>query len=298
MSARGLALKSKELIRVSYEILEQIQPASVRSVCYQLFNRNIIRGMTTGETQKVSRLLVYARERGIIPWQWIVDETRAPERVSAWSNLADYGEAVLRSYRRDFWERQADKVEVWSEKGTVRGVLAPVLDEFAVTFSVKHGFDSATSINNIAIETSDNARPLIVLYVGDWDPSGLCMSERDLPRRLSQYGASVDLQRIALTFHDVNYGDLPSFSADTKTKDPRYRWFVENYGSQCWELDALPPPVLRERVRQAILSHIDIETWEHCARIEAAERESLRSFKWNRAFSDWSENSGPRHDHA
>lgn len=48
MSARGLALKSKELIRVSYEILEQIQPASVRSVCYQIFNRNIIRGMITG----------------------------------------------------------------------------------------------------------------------------------------------------------------------------------------------------------------------------------------------------------
>ena len=58
MSARGLALKSKELIKVSYEILEQIQPASVRSVCYQLFNCGIISGMTTGETQKVSRLLV------------------------------------------------------------------------------------------------------------------------------------------------------------------------------------------------------------------------------------------------
>lgn len=198
---------------------------------------------------------------------------------------------MLRSYRRNFWERQVDQVEVWSEKGTVRGVLAPVLDEFAVTFSVKHGFDSATSINNIAIETGDNARPLIVLYAGDWDPSGLCMSDGDLPRRLSQYGANVDLQRIALTRYDVNCRGLPSFSADTKSKDPRYRWFVENYGSECWELDALPPPVLRERVRQALLSHIDIETWEHYARIEAAERESLQSFKWNRAFSDQSENS-------
>src|ERR1700731_4637044 len=198
MSGRGLALKSKELISASHEILEQIQPASVRSVCYQLFNRNIIRGMTTGETQKVSRLLVYARERGILPWQWIVDETRAPERVSAWSNLADYGEAVLRSYRRDFWKRQVDQVEVWSEKGTVRGVLAPVLDEFAVTFSVKHGFDSATSVNGVACQTADNERPLIIFYVGDWDPSGLCMSERDLPQRLARYGAYVDLRRIAL----------------------------------------------------------------------------------------------------
>jgi hypothetical protein len=277
MSGRGLAMKSIELIRVSYELLEQIQPASVRSVCYQLFNRGIISSMTTGETQKVSRLLVYTRENKIIPWEWIVDETREPERVSAWSSLADYGEAVLRSYRRNFWDHQSDQVEVWSEKETIRGVLAPVLDQFAVTFSVKHGFDSATSINNIAVETGDNARPLIVLYVGDWDPSGLCMSERDLSRRLSQYGASVDLRRIALTQGDVKYGDLPSFPADTKTKDPRYRWFVENYGRECWELDALLPPDLRD-----VLSHIDIETWDYCARIEAAEWESLRSFKWDR----------------
>lgn len=167
MTGRGIALKSTKMIFAARKILKQIQPASVRSVCYQLFNRRLISGMAAGETQKVSRLLVYAREEGIIPWEWIVDETRAPERISGWSNLADYGETILRSYRKDFWQRQPDRVEVWSEKGTIRGVLAPVLDEFAVTFSVKHGFDSATSINNVAVETGGNERPLIVLYVGD-----------------------------------------------------------------------------------------------------------------------------------
>jgi hypothetical protein len=291
MSGRGLALKSKNLIDVSYRILEEIQPASVRSVCYQLFNRGIISGMTIGETQKVSRLLVHAREKGAIPWEWIVDETRDPERVSAWSNLADYGETVLSSYRRNFWDRQTDRVEVWSEKGTVRGVLAPVLKEFAVTFSVKHGFDSA-SVNAVAEQTAGNARPLVALYIGDWDPSGLCMSEMDLPKRLVQYGARVDLKRIALTFNDVHHGDLPSFAADTKSKDTRHQWFVKNYGDQCWELDALPPPVLRERVRDAILSYIDVQAWNHCARIETAERESLRSFQWKKVFSDQSQNTG------
>jgi hypothetical protein len=292
MSGRGLALKSIELITVSYEILKEIQPASVRSVCYQLFNRKIISSMKTSETQKVSRLLVRARETGVIPWDWIVDETREPERIPAWSSLADYGETVLKAYRRDFWAHQLARVEVWSEKGTVRGVLAPVLDQFGVTFSVKHGFDSATSVHNIATDTNDNAIPLVALYVGDWDPSGLCMSERDLPQRLGKYGARVDLQRIALTHADVAYGDLPPFPADTKDKDPGYRWFIENYGRNCWELDALPPPILRERVRQAILNHLDIETWNHCAMIEHAERESLRAFKWTRAFLDQSQNTG------
>ena len=35
---------------------------------------------------------------------------------------------------------------VWSEKGTVRGVLQPVLDDYAVGFRVMHGFSSATTV--------------------------------------------------------------------------------------------------------------------------------------------------------
>jgi hypothetical protein len=41
----------------------------------------------------------------------------------------------------------------------VRGVLAPVLDRFAVPFSVKHGFDSATSVKQVADATEDLERP-------------------------------------------------------------------------------------------------------------------------------------------
>jgi hypothetical protein len=245
--------------------------------------------MSVGETQKASRLLVYDCENGIVTWEWIVDETRAPERVAAWGDLSEYGQAVVRSYRKDFWRRQSERIEVWSEKGTVRGVLAPVLDEFAVTFSVKHG--SATSVRNSAVETEDSDRPLIALYVGDWDSSGLCMSEKDLPERLERYGANVDLRRIALIAGDIEYGGLPSFPADTKSKDTRYRWFVENYGADCWELDAMPPPDLRQRVREEIIDLIDMATWEHCKKVETAELENLKAFDWKRLFSDQSENT-------
>jgi hypothetical protein len=117
-----------------------------------------------------------AREQGEIPWNWIVDETREIERVATWSNPADYARTVAQSYRRDFWDQQPVRVQVWSEKGTNRGVLAPVLDEYAVGFNVLHGFSSATALYDAA--QSNNDRPLIVLYVGDWDPSGMWMSER------------------------------------------------------------------------------------------------------------------------
>jgi hypothetical protein len=281
------------LIQASYEILEQIQPASVRAVCYQLFTRGIISSMKTGETQKVSRLLVVARQDGIIPWEWIVDETRAGEGCNTWSDLTSYGRTIVKSYRKDFWQYQKEMVEVWSEKGTVRGVLKPVLDEFAVDFYVKHGFDSATSVKDVADRTSDLDRPLIALYVGDWDPSGLCMSERDLPQRLREYGARVNLIRIALDKYDIQDGVLPSFPADTKSKDTRHEWFVKTYGDQCWELDALPPPVLRERVRNAILKYLDMDAWAHCKKVEDAELASIKALDWTKVFSDQSQNTEP-----
>ena len=66
------------------------------------------------------------------------------ERVSTWANPAEYARCVAQSYRRDFWDQQPHRVQVWSEKGTVRGVLAPVLDDYAVGFLPVHGFSSAT----------------------------------------------------------------------------------------------------------------------------------------------------------
>src|SRR4051794_18217995 len=129
---RGRSRRSLDLVHSAVSILAEIQPASVRAVCYQLFVRGAIRSMGRNETNRVSRLLRDARERDEIPWPWIVDETRRPERVAQWDDPEQFFDVVSRSYRRDRWTLQPDRVEVWSEKGTIRGTLAPVLDEFGV----------------------------------------------------------------------------------------------------------------------------------------------------------------------
>jgi hypothetical protein len=247
---RGRAAASLSLVEAAIDILEQVQPATVRAVCYQLFTRKVIASMARNEINRVSRLLREARERGEIPWSSIVDETREPERINAWENPTKFVECVRRSYRRDRWADQPLRVEVWSEKGTVRGTLAPVLNEYGVTFRVMHGYGSATAVCDAAQESVADRRQLIVLYVGDWDPSGLAMSETDLPDRIRRYGGSIVLQRIAIAFQDTisdddGTGALPWFSATDKHRDPRYRWFVERHGRQCWELDALNPAELR-----------------------------------------------------
>jgi len=135
---RGMARRSLEIIEEMYFITRAAQPITGRGVRYKLFTAipPVITAMSKSEMQRVYRLLKEARERGDIPWEWIVDETRSMERTSTWSNPEEYARCVARSYRRDFWDQQPIRCEVWSEKGTVRGVLAPVLDQYAVGFRV------------------------------------------------------------------------------------------------------------------------------------------------------------------
>jgi hypothetical protein len=281
---RGRTERTQDLLAACVEVLEGIQPCSVRAVCYQLFVRRLIPSMARTHTNRISFLLARAREDGHVPWEWIVDETRRPERASVWADPLSFAKAVQRSYRRDRWRQQHQQVEVWSEKGTVRGTLGPVLDELAVTFRVLHGHSSATVLNDVAEETQGLDPPLKVFYVGDHDPSGMDMSERDLPTRLQEYGARVDLERVAVTLADTLGGTVPGFSVWDKTRDTRLRWYVARFGQQCWELDAVNPNVLRDKVRDAIELLIDRDEWDRCEAVERAESQSLEEVMgaWSR----------------
>jgi hypothetical protein len=279
---RGKASKSLALIDAARGILKAIQPASVRAVSYQLFVLGIIASMKKSETNRVSTQLTWAREAGIIPWDWIVDETREAEHVNAWKDTDAFVRSAFRQYRRDRWADQPERLEIWSEKGTIRGVLAPILDEYGVTFRVFHGYNSATVMYDVSRESRQSEKPWTAFYCGDWDPSGLHMSVVDLPSRLQEYGGRVQLQRLALDRTDLT-DELPWFSAETKRGttekkgDSRYPWFMRyvNGDHRCWELDALNPVILRHRVEQAIRARLDLDAWRRADVVEAAEKESL-----------------------
>ena len=284
---RGMARKSLELIEAMTEIARMTKPITGRGIGYKLFTAGLIPSMSRKDMRVVYRLLKEAREKDIIPWSWIVDEGRDLERAPSWDNPEQFARAATRQYRRDSWNQQPVRCEAWSEKGTVRGVLAPVLDELGVGFRVMHGFTSATVAHDVAVDC--DGRPLIALYVGDWDPSGLCMSDSDLPERLEEYGGDhVVIKRIALTQEQLS--GLPSFPATDKSKDPRFNWFVKNFGMRCWELDALDPNELRICVERHIKELIEPIAWERCRTVMQAEQDSLTGFldSWaGAARPDW-----------
>jgi hypothetical protein len=292
----GKSRRSLDLIDAMYRAAEAAQPITGRGIGYKLFVAKLIASMGRTDMRRVYRLLKEAREQGDIPWEWVVDETRGLEKRATWDNVEEFAGTMANSYRRDFWNQQPVHCEVWSEKGTVRGVLQPVLDEYGVGFRVMHGFNSATCVYNVSQD--DDGRDLIVLYVGDYDLSGLCMSEEDLPKRLEEYGGyHVKLKRIALTGEQVI--SLPSFPAADKKTDPRYKWFAARYGDHCWELDAMDPNDPRACVEKAIKELIEPVAWERCDRVNREERTSMKDVMgawrrqlpkdeaWEAAYEDW-----------
>ncbi len=279
---RNLADKTVALIESATAILQGSQPATVRGGCYQLFTRRLIPDMAKSSTDRVSRALTAARERGLIPWDWIVDETREVEHRQGWDDPEAYMATVWRAYRKDRWTDQPARVMVVSEKRTVGGVLRPVIHAYGVPFGVYHGFGSATALNDLAARSVADRRPLTILYVGDHDPSGRAMSDADIPTRLARYGGEATIARLAVTPEQVAGYGLPTFSAHDKAKDARYRWFLERHGEVCCELDALDPTLLRATVEDAIRQQLDLGRWERADAIEAVELASLRDF-----FRSW-----------
>jgi hypothetical protein len=159
---RGMAQASLDLIEAMHAIAAAAQPITGRGVGYKLFIANLIASMAKPDMRRVYRLLTEARERGMIPWDWIVDESGGLERAATWNDPDAYSNAVIKTYRRDYWSQQPVRVVVFSEKGTVRGLLRPVLDEYGVGFQVMHGFGSAKKVHDVA-DDDDDGRPLIIL---------------------------------------------------------------------------------------------------------------------------------------
>jgi hypothetical protein len=275
--SRGKSKSRLELRQACKERLQETQPATVRSVAYYLFNvLQLIPSMEKKYVQRVGDEIRQAREQEDIPWEWVVDESRQLEKRPSWNDPEEFIESVIPQYRLDYWEQQPYAVEVWSEKSTVSGTLRPVMRSYGVGYRSMHGFTSATKIHDIADLTLSLEKPLRVLYVGDFDPSGMSMSEVDLQTRLEEYGAEdFTITRVALVRADTI--GLAHFPASDKAKDPRYPWFIRTYGDRCWELDAMNPNTLRTKVEAAIQSLLNIPAWNVCQQAEKAQRDTFKT---------------------
>ena len=272
----GKHAKTVKLIELAAEILAAEHPMTVRQVYYQLVSRQVIENRRSAYGA-VCNALRDARLEGAIPWEYIEDRLRQPRYVRMWDDLADFGETIRRAYRRNVWSTQPDVLEAWLEKHALSGIFEKVLEPYGVTLNVGRGYDGWSSIHAAAErygagDGNDGGPPVFVIYFGDHDPRGEDML-RSLRDRLADLGSHPTIEKVAILREDIERYDLPPDFA--KKSDTRARAFIETYGDQAVELDALPPAVLRQRLTDAVEARMDLDALADVQRTEKADLQRL-----------------------
>ena len=276
---------SRSAYQIRNDSLEKIQaiqnifrvnepPLTVRQVYYALTDLGVV-----PKTEQGYRAVVYQlknmRLDGSIPYSWIADNTRWQIKPDTDHDLYPALRRMQRFYRRDFWTTQPVYVEIWVEKDALVGVVSPISEEFDVPLYVSRGYSSMTALYNAAEQIKRVGKPAFIYHFGDFDPSGVDAAYK-IRDELIKHGAEITFKRAAIIPEQIEKYRLPS--RPTKKNDPRAR----KWGDQVRvELDALPAPILRDLVRQAIEQHIDPVEWERMRMIEQAERRALTDFNDN-----------------
>ena len=265
-----------------YLLAEAYWPCTVRQIYYLGIGRFWQKDQDGSRRvyNTVCRLLGDMREDGTVPWGWIADNTRWQRKRTTFTSPEHILRSVAATYRRDLWIRQPIHVEVWCESDSIAGVLDDVTMPAGVGLFPCRGQSSKTLVHAAAQSYIPLNKPVVVLYVGDWDPSGLAIpfSVEDRMARYSD-GVELDLRRLAVTPDDVASDRFITHSVNTR--DPNYPRFADRCRRMdlapqtAVEVEALPPDELRQRVTDAIDELTDTQEWLATLVAEQSERDLL-----------------------
>jgi hypothetical protein len=259
---------------------------TLRQLYYQLVSRDIIPNKQS-EYAKLSTLLKEGRMAGIVDWDAIEDRLRKPDKPSSFNGPESILNAAIQQYALPRQAGQKTYIEVWVEKDALSGVLKRITEKYHIPILVNRGYSSASAMFDAYERFSNYAGSEMqckILYLGDFDPSGLDMI-RDIQDRVMEFikGSSdsivcdmnFSVQPIALTVEQIELYNPPPNPA--KIEDPRAKYFINKYGKTSWEVDALRPDVLNSLLEKSILECIDESLYLSIVNREEADKEKLRS---------------------
>lgn len=297
-----MALEEFKTVKFRAESLERIEQCNdiiadyqqqglrltLRQLYYQLVSRNIIPNVERSY-KNLSTLVTDARMAGMMDWNAIEDRGRVADSPSEFANLEELLDVALRAYRLPRWKTQENYVELWVEKQALAGVLQPIAREYHITLMVNKGYSSASAMYESAQRYmqheereehpddeagADLGRYFHLLYLGDHDPSGEDMV-RDVKERLSTFGTTLQVKKIALTMNQVQRYNPPPNPA--KVTDPRAEAYIKKHGDSSWEVDALPPQTLQQIIRRELDQLVDRDRMDEIIAQEAKDKELLRA---------------------
>ncbi len=240
---------------------------TLRQLFYRLVSAQLIPN-TTSAYKVLSKRTAEARRDGEFPD--LIDRGRAIHRPTAWDSPEQILTAAHRSYRRDRTEGQDVSIYVGVEKAGLVIQLESWFGERGIPILALGGYSSQSYIEDIKKDVAEQGRPAVLLYAGDFDPSGEDI-DRDFVERA---GCWRDVVRVALTREQVDEHELPMNVG--KVADSRAASFVERHGELLQvELDALPPETLRAVYEEALALYWDDDAYRRTLKREAAERDTL-----------------------
>jgi hypothetical protein len=259
---------------------------TLRQVYYQLVARDIIPN-NERSYKNTGNLISDGRMAGLIDWDAIIDRTRELRKNSHWDSPADIVLTCAKQFQYDKWEGQEYYVEVWVEKDALIGVVERACKKLDVPYFSCRGYTSQSEMWSAAERLIDHEgnRQQVIIHLGDHDPSGKDMS-RDIVDRLNVFGVNPIFTRIALNMDQIEqYNPPPN---PTKLTDSRANGYIEEFGEECWELDALKPEVIDGLITHTVNKYLDIDTFNKMKEKEQNARRVLEAVanNWNSIEAD------------
>lgn len=281
---------------------------TLRTLFYNLYSKGLIPNTKTAY-QSLSKQLVKARKEGRYAWDFLEDKTRVVygslEDIRFDDNVVETTKERLVDKLEDldiesmineffdylrpymwvgYWADQKVVVEIWIEKEALASTMQTWTMSKYLPIRVNRGYSSWTFIyNNVQAlkQTLDKHEKVIVLYLGDLDPSGVDI-QRFLTESIEYLGidpSKVELERLGVTSAQVEKYKLPPKPEDAETleklaRDPRMKTYSEQYVVELDALIAYVPSEFRRELLETIEKFRDRQVYEDLrAKKEELEKE-------------------------
>lgn len=269
--------KSLDLIELVNQVVDEYSAQgyelTLRQVYYQLVARGYIPN-NERSYKNVGSLINDGRLAGLIDWHSVTDRTRNLRKAEHWNNPADVIASARYSYNLDKWESQPNYVEVWVEKDALVDIVGQACSPLDTPYFSCRGYTSQSEMWGAAqrfIRQGDKEKRII--HLGDHDPSGIDMT-RDIQERLELFGADVYVKRVALTMNQIQTYNLPPNPA--KITDSRASKYIDQFGDESWELDALDPKVITDLIKKQVRMYRNDNIYRVVCDKESREKDELR----------------------
>jgi hypothetical protein len=169
------------------------------------------------------------------------------------------------------------RIEIWVEKDSIRNFIGKLAAKYRLGIQVLRGFASL-SMYRKALERAKKRGITLVLYNGDFDPSGLLIES--VAQEEMNHKTGIRFVRVALTVEQIKRFRPPS--RPVNSKDSRAKEYIAKYGGRCWEIESIRPRTLYKLIEKGLQENVppeflvEAEAKERAARLARPVTEKLR----------------------